>query len=270
MNNKHRSLFKALPFLCILSLVLSLVPPIGIWQSVKAEDTTVYNGGYDSYGGKTKDEWFQLPALRNTPKSIPVNGKTLYFNCEIYAERGQVVYGTPDDVPENHLVSPAGFKLAANGYFYALPHRDAQGNAYYTLATPGAPEAVRGWFRYIGYSKSQAPFSDARFPPDYKPDVIQPNEVVALSSVPASAKDDLGLAGYNPSRVSASDWQTLWQNLHLLTEKDSGTYQSLKQLLVGSGKVTSANGLSTYVAYLGTDATTTLQQELYGVILPAD
>ncbi|BCS82360.1 Athe_2463 domain-containing protein [Anaerocellum diazotrophicum] len=223
MNNKHRSLFKALSFLCILSLILSLVPPVGIWQRINADDTTLYNGGYTSYNGLGSYDWAKKAGVKDPTDpnkyldKIQVNGKDEYFNCEIYAERGQVVYGTPDDVPENHLVSPAGFKPAADGYFYAVK----QSNGSYKLALPGTPGAVRGWFRYLGYSKSGAPFSDSNFPPDLKPEVVQPNEVVKLSSVPASARDDLGLAGYDPSRVSPSDWQTLWQNLHLLTEKDS-------------------------------------------------
>ncbi|WPX08869.1 Athe_2463 domain-containing protein [Anaerocellum danielii] len=159
---KRRSFLKALSFLCILSLILSIVPPVGIWHSIKAaDDLSVYNGGYTSYGGYDYKWWVDNKAKvqdeqENPLYSITLNGKTLYFNCEIYAEHGQVVYGTPDDVPQNHLVSPAGFKPAANGYFYALPHKDAQGNTYYTLATPGTPGAVCGWFRYIGYSKSGA------------------------------------------------------------------------------------------------------------------
>jgi len=36
------SLFKALSFLCILSLVFSIIPPTGIWQNVKAEDIALY------------------------------------------------------------------------------------------------------------------------------------------------------------------------------------------------------------------------------------
>lgn len=248
---KHRSLLKALSFLCILSLVLSIVPPVGIWHNAKAaDDPSVYNGGYTSYGGHDSSWWAGQAGVvdvqtRKPITTINVNGKTLYFNCEIYAERGQVVYGTPDDVPQNHLVSPAGFKPASNGYFYATQ----QSNGSYNLATSG----TRGWFRYLGYSKSGAPFSDPNFPPDYAPEVITPDKVVPLFQVPASAKDDLGLSGYNPSNVSASDWQTLWDNLFNLKEYDSGTYQTLKQLLVDSGKVTSASGLSTYVAYLGTD-----------------
>ncbi|WAM36593.1 hypothetical protein OTK01_000368 [Caldicellulosiruptor acetigenus] len=250
MNKKHESWFKALSFLCILSLVLSLIPPVGIWQSVKADDVTLYNGGLDSYNGLSYTEWAKKAGVKPT-LDVTINGttKTLHFNSEIYAERGQVVYGEPDDVPANHLVSPAGFKPAPDGYFYAVK----QSNGSYRLALPGTAGAVRGWFRYLGYSMSKAPFSDPRFPPDYTPEVITPDKLVPISSVPASAKDALGLTGYDPSKVSPNDWQLLFQNLYLLKEYDSGTNQTLKQLLVDSGKVTSWTGLSTYVAFLGVD-----------------
>ncbi|ADQ06128.1 hypothetical protein Calhy_0380 [Caldicellulosiruptor hydrothermalis 108] len=241
MLNNNKSLFKALSFLCILSLVLSFVPPVRIWQTVKADDTKLYNGGIDSYNGQGRDYWLQRADKGSgTIKDkifVPSINKWVYFNCEIYAERGQVVYGEPWDVPANSLASPAGFKADSSGYF--LQNKTS---------------GTRGWFRYLGYSQSGAPFSDSNFPPDLKPEVVQPNEVVELSSVPASAKDVLGLTGYDPSKVSASDWDTLFKNLFLIKEYDSGTYQTLKQLLVDSGKVTTASGLSTYVAYLGTDA----------------
>lgn len=151
MKIRNRSLSKALSFLCILSLILSLIPPVSIWQNVKA-DTTVYNGYFGSYGGQNRDYWARQAGV--LPSVTISDGRTFYFNCEIYAERGQVVYGTPADVEQNSLVLPAGFKPDPNGYFYA----GKQANGSYTLATPGTPGAVRGWFRYLGYKVLGAPF----------------------------------------------------------------------------------------------------------------
>ncbi|WP_271628891.1 hypothetical protein [Caldicellulosiruptor sp. DIB 104C] len=110
MLNKHRSFLKALSFLCILSLILSLLHPVGIWQNARADDVNVYNGGYDSYNGKGRDYWLAQAKVIDSKNpnqyldKIQINGKDEYFNCEIYADRRMVVYGEPWDVPDNKFV----------------------------------------------------------------------------------------------------------------------------------------------------------------------
>jgi len=151
MLNIRRSWFKALSFLCIVSLALSIIPPVGIWQSVRAADTTLYNGGYTSYNGHDYKWWVENVAQvktqddKNWLYSIPNPNNPsqyLYFNCEIYAERKMVVYGEPWDVPQNEYSSPVGFKEDSpqndNG-------NDGKYGYFYKQNT-----TTRGWYRYIG------------------------------------------------------------------------------------------------------------------------
>ncbi|BCS82353.1 Athe_2463 domain-containing protein [Anaerocellum diazotrophicum] len=201
MLKKHKSLFKALSFLCILSLILSLVPPAGIWQTVKADDINLYNGGYDSYNGKDRSYWMQQAGFKseeiNTYKSIKVNGKDEYFNCEIYAERRMVVYGTPWDVPDNNFVW--NFKEDPNGYFHK--NRDGTG--------------PRGWFRYAGYTMNGDLFPDKEFPNDG--DGTQPVEYAniltwsEIRQLDNFTKSKLAVADYDPSKVASYQWETVME-----------------------------------------------------------
>jgi len=233
VSKKHRSFLKALSFLCILSLVLSLIPPVGIWQRVKADDTTLYNGGLDSYNGQGRSYWLSKanPSGKLPPSIKDPNGsdKDLYFNCEIYAERRMVVYGEPRDVPQNKYASPPGFRPASDGYFLQ-----------------NITSGTRGWYRYLGYSVSGAPFSDPEFPWDYTPEHITRDKLVPWSRLTPDQKVALGVDGYNPSVISDDDWWTIYNNLGNLREEYEK--QPLSQLL------SSVEDLKTYGVFLGVDS----------------
>ncbi|ADQ05250.1 PKD domain-containing protein [Caldicellulosiruptor owensensis OL] len=227
MFKRHRSFVKALSFLCVLSLILSIIPPVGIWQSVKANDTTLYNGGYNSYNGQNRSYWLQqADKSGNILPSKNIKGKDLYFNCEIYAERRQIVYGEPWDVPENQEYG--NFKADPNGYFLK-----------------DKTSGTRGWFRYLGYSISGAPFSDSKFPWDFTPEHITRDRLVPWASLTSEQKHDLGVSGYNPSVYSNKSWETISENLANLREEYEN--QPLSQLLH------SISDLKTYGVFLGVD-----------------
>uniref|UniRef100_A0A7C5V1Y7 Uncharacterized protein n=1 Tax=Caldicellulosiruptor owensensis TaxID=55205 RepID=A0A7C5V1Y7_9FIRM len=216
MFKKHRSFVKALSFLCILSLILSLFPPVGIWQSAKANDTNLYNGGYDSYNGLGRSYWLQQANKdsKTIPDKIFVNSinKWVYFNCEIYAERGQVVYGEPWDVPENQQYG--NFKADPNGYF--LKNKTS---------------GTRGWYRYMGYTKDKVAFPDPYFPPDsdgrkpvvYSNIIEQPwNNATCKGLVPE-------LSNYRPSDIAPTNWQTIWNARYNLVDRN-GSGQKIGDL----------------------------------------
>ncbi|ADQ04153.1 PKD domain-containing protein [Caldicellulosiruptor owensensis OL] len=213
MFKKHRSFVKALSFLCVLSLILSIVPPVGIWQSVKANDTTLYNGGYDSYNGQDRRYWLQqADKSGKIPPSINIKGKDLYFNCEIYAERRQIVYGEPWDVPENQEYD--GFKADPNGYF--LKNKTS---------------GTRGWFRYLGYTKDGVAFPDPYFPPEgdgekpvvYSNIIAQPwNNETCKGLVPE-------LSNYRPTDIDPTSWQTIWKARNNLVDRN-GSGQKIGDL----------------------------------------
>jgi len=205
VSKKHKSFLKALSFLCILSLVLTLIPPVGIWQSVKADDTTLYNGGIDSYNGQGRSYWMQKARIKQPSIKDP-NGsdKDLYFNCEIYAEREKsVVYGEPWDVPENQQYG--NFKPDPNGYF--LKNKTS---------------GTRGWFRYMGYTKDGVAFPDPYFPPEgdgrkpvvYSNIIAQPwNNATCKGLVPE-------LSNYSPSDIAPTSWQTIWNARYNLIDRN--------------------------------------------------
>lgn len=219
MFKRHRSFSKALSFLCILSLVLSLVPPVGIWQSVKADDTTLYNGGIDSYNGQGRSYWLQQAdkGSGTIPDKVFISSinKWVYFNCEIYAERrDMIVYGEPWDVPDNNFVW--NFKEDPNGYFHK--NRDGTG--------------PRGWFRYAGYTMNGDLFPDKEFPNDG--DGTQPVEYAnvltwsEISQLDNFTKSKLAVAGYDPSKVKDYQWDIVWKSRDRLKDLKSG--QSLGEL----------------------------------------
>jgi len=210
---KHKSFLKALSFLCILSLVLSLIPPVGIWQSVKADDTTLYNGGINSYNGQGRSYWMQKAGIKQPSIKDPNNSnKDLYFNCEIYAERRQIVYGEPWDVPENQQYG--NFKADPNGYFLK-----------------NTTSGTRGWFRYMGYTKDGVAFPDPYFPPEgggRKP-VVYSNIIAQPWTDPVCKSLIPDLKNYLPSNFSNDEWTTLWNSRYNLKDRN-GSGQTIGNL----------------------------------------
>jgi len=217
---KHKSWFKALSFLCVLSLILSIVPPVGIWQNVKADDVTLYNGGYDSYNGKDRNYWMQQAGFKlkeiDKYKSIKVNGKDEYFNCEIYAERRMVVYGEPWDVPQNKYSSPVGFKEDSpqndNG-------NDKKYGYFYKQNT-----TTRGWYRYIGYTQTGTEFYDPEFPPDGngKNPIVYSNIVETPWADNNCKKLIPSISKYNPSKISDVSCGIIDKSKYLLRNDENG------------------------------------------------
>ncbi|WP_179122070.1 Athe_2463 domain-containing protein [Caldicellulosiruptor bescii] len=281
LKGRKKSLFKALSFLVVVSLLLSLFPAFPPVVKTMADNFSdkrdgVYEGGsnFSEYKGVTRDKCAESYGVSKEIKISSTSSafddlssyakqkcqsgvygygiriednKTYYIiplNVEATIDRGYAIYGIPEDVADNFTKAQPGFKQVSNGYFYATLGADG----YYHLSSPG--NGVRGYFRYWGFSQTGAVQSDKDFPPDrdYVP-VTSSTKILYKPWQNSIARQICAVAdSYNPSNVSPNAITQVWSALSRFKDMKGQTLAdaiNIAQTQYGS-KISSASMLADY------------------------
>ena len=281
MQRRKKSLLKALSFLVVFSILLSLFPafpPVVKTMATNFADKRdgVYEGGsnFSEYKGVTRDEcarsygvYDKIEILTTSSAAnelssyakqkcqsgvygygIKTEGTDTYYiiplNVEATIDRGYAIYGIPEDVADNFTKAQPGFKQVSTGYFWASLGADE----YYHLSSPG--NGVRGYFRYWGFSQTGAVQSDEDFPPDrdYEP-VASGTKILYKPWQNSIARQICAVAdSYKPSNVSSNAITQVWSALSKFKDMKGQTLAdaiNIAQTQYGS-KITSASMLADY------------------------
>ncbi|WPX09509.1 Athe_2463 domain-containing protein [Caldicellulosiruptor danielii] len=305
MRRHKKSLFRALSFLVVVSILLSLCPVLPPVLKTKAEyfgdkRDTVYEGGsnFSNYKGVSRQDCAdsygvdpevtvanpnELSASAKAKcengqygygKSTDLQGKVSYvipLNVEATIDRGYAIYGIPEDVADNFTHVQPGFKQVSNGYFWA----SLQSDGYYHLSSPGT--GVRGYFRYWGFSQTGSVQSDKEFPPDrdeYAP-VTSGTKILYQPWTNSVAKQICAVAeSYNPKNVDPNAISQTWQGLSNFKDMKGQTLAdaiNTAQTQYGTQygtKITSASMLADYAMI--SNATPTAGAEVVLVLQEPD